>query len=133
MLARIRVRQREFAERRGAELLPELRAEECMKQCEWVTYTPIFATHIAGVKIDPSEYATSEGAHLFSHEARCRYVADPDKKYCPRHEMEAALLSKPPAPSACSDCIVPRPTAEADDALGVPREWRERHNDGGNA
>lgn len=113
-----------------------------MKQCEWVTYTPIFATHIGGVKIDPSEYATSEGAHLFSHEAPCHYVADPDKKYCPRHEMEAALLGKAPAPSdvshachptGCRDCIVPRPTAEADDALGVPREWRESHNDGGKA
>ena len=25
------------------------------------------------------------------------------------------------------DSIVPRPSAEADDALGVPREWREKH------
>jgi hypothetical protein len=25
------------------------------------------------------------------------------------------------------DSIVPRPSAEADDALGVPREWRETH------
>lgn len=27
------------------------------------------------------------------------------------------------------DSIVPRPTAEADDAMGVPREWRKRHHD----
>lgn len=27
------------------------------------------------------------------------------------------------------ESIVPRPTAEADDALGVPQEWREKHHD----
>ncbi len=27
------------------------------------------------------------------------------------------------------ESIVPRPTAEADDAMGVPRSWREKHHD----
>lgn len=40
--------------------------------------------------------------------------------------------SQPSSVCRCIDSpgsIVPRPTAEADDALGVPREWREKHHD----
>ena len=28
-----------------------------------------------------------------------------------------------------AESIIPRPTAEADDALGVPREWRDKRHD----
>lgn len=62
-----------------------------MKQCEWITRTPVYATHIGGVEIDPSEYATTAGAKLWDEEVPCRYVADPGHKFCPRHELEAAF------------------------------------------
>jgi hypothetical protein len=32
-----------------------------------------------------------------------------------------------PTPADMDESIVPNPTWESDDALGVPREWRESH------
>lgn len=104
-----------------------------MKQCEWITREPVYIKRIGNFAIDPSEFENEHGAFLCNRESPCHYVADPGHKFCPRHEMESALGEASTAPSACTGCIVPRPTAEADDALGVPREWREKHNDGGAA
>ena len=38
----------------------------------------------------------------------------------------SSLLSAP-TPADMDESIVPNPTWESDDALGVPREWRESH------
>lgn len=61
------------------------------KQCEWITTAPVYAKSIGGIPIDHSEWANEHGALLWDLEVRCRYVADPAKKYCPRHEMVAAM------------------------------------------
>lgn len=64
------------------------------RRCQHITYTPIYATHIGSVRIDPSEYATTEGAHLWDDETHCNYIADPGHKFCPRHEMELLLKTE---------------------------------------
>jgi hypothetical protein len=92
------------------------------KQCEWVTLVGVHIKSIGRMRIDRSEWENENGAWLCDRKIPCRYVADRGKKFCPRHEMEAAMQREP-------GCIVPRPTAEIDDALGVPAEWREKHHD----
>jgi hypothetical protein len=59
-----------------------------MKSCEYVEKIPIYITHLGGIAIDPSEYAPGQpGAFFDEREVPCRLVADPDHKYCPRHEL----------------------------------------------
>jgi hypothetical protein len=62
-----------------------------VKQCEWITRTPVFVKSIGNIQIDRCEWENENGAFLWYEEIPCRYVADPGKKYCPRHEMEAAM------------------------------------------
>lgn len=64
------------------------------KQCEWIKRMPIYLKELAGFKIDKSEFVGPEGVIREVKEIPCRYIADPGKKYCPRHEMEAAMRSE---------------------------------------
>jgi len=64
-----------------------------MKQCEWITRMPIFVKSMGNFQIDRSEWENENGAFLCNREIPCGYVADPGKKYCPRHEMEAEMAS----------------------------------------
>ena len=61
-------------------------------------------------------------------EVPCNFIADAGERFCPRHKLEHATAIRL-KPIFFTDSIVPRPTAEADDAMGVPKDWREQHHD----
>lgn len=62
-----------------------------MHACEWVRKEPLYIKAIGNMKIDPSEFENENGAFLAYKEIPCRYVTDPGKKFCPRHELEAVI------------------------------------------
>jgi hypothetical protein len=82
------------------------------KQCEWITHEPVYIKRIGNMVIDRSEWENEHGAFLCNRDIPCRYVADPGHKYCPRHEMEAAMKyqgdgaddSGALAPKFCPNC-----------------------------
>jgi hypothetical protein len=63
------------------------------KQCEWITRTPVFVKQIGNFQIDRSEWENESGAFFWDRVTPCLYAADPGHRYCPRHEMEAAMAS----------------------------------------
>lgn len=71
-----------------------MKDERQTRQCEWISQVPVYVKELAGFQIDESEFVGPEGALLWNEEVPCRYVADPGKKYCPRHEMEAAMRTE---------------------------------------
>lgn len=79
-----------------------------MKQCEWITKTPIYIKQVGGMNIDRSEWENEQGAFLRYEEIPCRYVADPGHKYCPRHEAEASAVPEQNGPR----CNLARPWEE---------------------
>jgi hypothetical protein len=64
-----------------------------VKQCEYISRTPVFVKSIGGMAIDRSEWENENGAFLCYWENPCRYVADAGHRHCPRHEMETAMAS----------------------------------------
>lgn len=61
------------------------------KPCEHVKRVPVYIKRIGNFRIDRSEWENEHGALLCHRDEHCAFAADPGHRYCPRHEMEAAV------------------------------------------
>lgn len=59
------------------------------RECQYITKTPVYITHIGGMAIDRSEWENENGAFFRYDEKTCPYIADEGEKFCPRHKLEA--------------------------------------------
>lgn len=93
--------------------------------------------HVLGYQFDslPAHVKVSgRGSGATLRVACQRAIADLFTQHQLRHKQTGAFkLSVVVIDTFETDAssIVPRPSAEADDALGVPKSWREKHKDGG--
>lgn len=95
--------------------------------------------HVVGYEFDslPAHVKVSgRGSGATLRVACQRAIADLFTQHQLRHKQTGAfklsvVVIAERAPDDLDRSIVPRPSAEADDALGVPKSWREKHKDGG--
>jgi hypothetical protein len=64
------------------------------KSCEWVDREPVYAKKLGSIAICPSEYENERGARIMDRETRCKLIADPGERFCPRHKLIHAMSKK---------------------------------------